>query len=70
MTKNFDADKNYELKCDCSEDDRCGCTFPNNMKVEGVDMKLPEHAPGCTCTKEHNCGCFEGKSCVCQKKDK
>ena len=22
----------YANKCDCSEDDKCGCTFPNNMK--------------------------------------
>lgn len=22
----------YEHKCDCSEDDKCGCTYPNNMK--------------------------------------
>ena len=22
----------YEYKCDCSEDDKCGCTYPNNMK--------------------------------------
>lgn len=21
----------YANKCDCSEDDRCGCTYPNNM---------------------------------------
>lgn len=21
----------YEDKCDCSEDDKCGCTYPNNM---------------------------------------
>lgn len=21
----------YANKCDCSEDDKCGCTFPNNM---------------------------------------
>lgn len=21
----------YENKCDCSEDDKCGCTYPNNM---------------------------------------
>lgn len=21
----------YGNKCDCSEDDRCGCTFPNNL---------------------------------------
>lgn len=22
---------NYENKCDCSDDDNCGCTYPNNM---------------------------------------
>ncbi len=21
----------YANKCDCSEDDKCGCTYPNNM---------------------------------------
>lgn len=21
----------YANKCDCSEDDKCGCTFPNNL---------------------------------------
>ncbi len=21
----------YDTKCECSDDDRCGCTFPNNM---------------------------------------
>lgn len=21
----------YATKCDCSEDDNCGCTYPNNM---------------------------------------
>lgn len=21
----------YASKCDCSEDDNCGCTYPNNM---------------------------------------
>ena len=21
----------YSNKCDCSEDDKCGCTYPNNM---------------------------------------
>lgn len=24
-------DYDYEARCDCSDDDRCGCTFPNNM---------------------------------------
>ncbi len=22
---------NYANKCDCSDDDNCGCSFPNNM---------------------------------------
>ena len=22
----------YENKCDCSEDDKCGCTYPNNLQ--------------------------------------
>ena len=21
----------YYLRCDCRDDDNCGCTFPNNM---------------------------------------
>lgn len=24
----------YANKCDCSEDDRCGCTYPNNMSAD------------------------------------
>nr|QIM10778.1 hypothetical protein PlAlph_6700 [uncultured Alphaproteobacteria bacterium] len=24
----------YEDKCDCSEDDKCGCSFPNNTKPD------------------------------------
>ena len=24
----------YQNKCDCSEDDKCGCTYPNNMKFD------------------------------------
>ena len=23
----------YANKCDCSEDDKCGCTYPNNMSA-------------------------------------
>lgn len=22
----------YAKKCDCSDDDNCGCSYPNNMK--------------------------------------
>jgi peroxiredoxin (alkyl hydroperoxide reductase subunit C) len=32
----------YENKCDCSEDDKCGCTFPNNMK-HNFDYELEEN---------------------------
>ena len=24
----------YANKCDCSEDDKCGCTYPNNMGTD------------------------------------
>lgn len=30
MTDN-ECTYDYANKCDCSEDDKCGCTFPNNM---------------------------------------
>lgn len=39
----------YASKCDCSEDDKCGCTFPNNMAhdftcdFEEENMLMPEH---------------------------
>ena len=23
----------YPNKCDCSEDDKCGCTYPNNLSL-------------------------------------
>lgn len=29
--KNKNCHYDYENKCDCSEDDKCGCTFPNNL---------------------------------------
>lgn len=28
---NSDCEYDYAKKCDCSEDDNCGCTYPNNM---------------------------------------
>lgn len=31
MTDTLNCYYDYENKCDCSEDDRCGCTYPNNM---------------------------------------
>lgn len=41
----------YEHKCDCLEDDKCGCTYPNNMKhnvtcePEQPSMADFEHMP-------------------------
>ncbi len=26
--------KHYREKCDCSEDDNCGCSFPNNTRPQ------------------------------------
>ena len=26
--------ENFEEKCDCREDDNCGCSFPNNTRPE------------------------------------
>lgn len=31
----------YANKCDCSEDDKCGCTFPNNL-AHNFDCDLDE----------------------------
>lgn len=32
----------YADKCDCSEDDKCGCSYPDNMP----------HDFDCTCSKD------------------
>lgn len=37
-----------ENACDCDEDNKCGCTYPNNVR---------EFA--CGCTPEENCGCIK-----------
>lgn len=31
----------YANKCDCSEDDNCGCTYPNNM-AQNFSCKIIE----------------------------
>lgn len=47
----------YADKCDCSEDDKCGCTFPNNMP----------HDFDCVCTQYEededrlNCECYDNE---------
>lgn len=43
----------YENRCDCREDDNCGCTYPNNM---GHDFTCPS----CDVADE-KCGCTKGK---------
>ncbi len=45
MTENFIRNEN---ECDCDEDNRCGCTYPNNVE---------QYA--CGCTIENNCGCIK-----------
>lgn len=37
--RNYDEPDDCGLgRCECSEDDRCGCTYPNNVS----NMKCPE----------------------------
>lgn len=43
--KNTIIDRN---ECDCDEDNKCGCSYPNNVE---------EFA--CGCTQEQNCGCIK-----------
>ena len=43
-TSNFHYD--YANKCDCSEDDKCGCDYPNNMPHNFTNdylKKIPPH---------------------------
>lgn len=68
MTQKLNPADNYEHKCDCSDDDKCGCTYPNNMEVDGVVLKNKRHNPNCHCTPENHCGCYDGKPCNCDKK--
>ena len=43
-TETGDCHYDYANKCDCSEDDKCGCTFPNNL--------AHDYSPGCFEEKE------------------
>lgn len=39
----------YDSRCDCSEDDRCGCSFPSNMARGFVTQRtVPTN---CSCTQ-------------------
>ena len=35
LTEEWNYD--YDARCECSDDDRCGCTFPNNMRRSFVE---------------------------------
>lgn len=71
MNDKLNPAEDYAHKCDCSDDDRCGCTYPNNTDVNGAPLKMPvhEHNPNCKCTPEHHCGCYDGKPCKCGEKN-
>ncbi len=45
MTEDLIIDGN---ECDCDEDNKCGCSYPNNVE---------EFA--CGCTIEDNCSCIK-----------
>ena len=37
-TETGDCHYDYANKCDCSEDDKCGCTFPNNLAHDYLSL--------------------------------
>lgn len=56
----------YKEKCDCSEDDKCGCSYPNNMS----------HDVKCVCTPDDedestlNCECDDKSEYTMHKLNK
>ncbi|MBQ7303881.1 MAG: hypothetical protein IJW75_03065 [Alphaproteobacteria bacterium] len=42
----------YANKCDCSEDDNCGCTYPNNMCANFECEYQKESHKSCTTDKK------------------
>lgn len=44
MTDTHIIDRNY---CDCDEDNKCGCSFPNNVNEFAC------------CEDDQNCGCIK-----------
>ncbi len=48
-TRNYDEKYNCGLEsCDCDDDNKCGCTFPNNIS----DFT-------CACEKNADCDCIQ-----------
>lgn len=64
----------YEKVKDCREDDKSGCSFPNNMHENELACNCDNSdsncgcSEDCTCTPEDNCGCLDGKPCSCGDK--
>lgn len=46
-TEQTDFNYDYANKCDCSDDDNCGCSFPNNMSHD-FDHTQPANQIGNT----------------------
>lgn len=59
MNKENAKDCNYHYdyanKCDCSDDDNCGCTYPNNMP----------HDVDCLCSADDNFQIPDNQTCLC-----
>ncbi len=57
----------YENKCDCSEDDKCGCSFPNNMSHD-----FDKHCENGDCSEEDDdddgnlCNCLTTRTLRCE----
>jgi len=50
-TQNCTYGYDYEHKCDCSEDDKCGCSFPNNMPHD-FNCRCGDRESDCNCPQE------------------
>ena len=65
-----------ENECDCDEDNKCGCSYPNN--VNKFACGCDEHDSDCECLKTDNktqhhiieesiCICDTNADCSCNK---
>lgn len=54
----------YENKCDCREDDNCGCTFPNNMPHD-FDCRCGDEDENFSCEDNDDADCCECENLIC-----
>jgi len=52
--------EDYEEKCDCSEDDKCGCSWPNNTTKDYNKAEDVKETAGANKAKT-DCGCCGNK---------